>query len=150
MSRKGDEQLRSLMAEHPDLPMMVNSPSLPSDYDTYYLDVCSARVDCILKPDDVEKRYGDYHGLNCEKYYNDEDDAVEDVSEWLFEIWFDKAWLYGMSFASTKANDDILTEFCGYEYDYGNDVSIATMADNVARAIVQDMPWQDYIVIECY
>lgn len=150
MTKRGDHELRELISKHPGMPMMVNSPSLPSDFDTYYLDVCSAGIESILQPDDVNKLYGDYHGLRSDKYYNDPDDAEEDVSEWLFETWFDRAWLHGMSFASTKANDDILTEFCGYEYDYANDVSIATMADNLARAIVEDMPWQDYIMISCY
>lgn len=144
-------EIRNLLEEHPNLPIMVLAPSVCGDYDSYYHDATDASVVGILKPDDVKRQCGDYEGLNPEKYYNDYDDAAEDVSECLFDSWMDHAIRHGCEpFHKDKAPDDILTEFCGYEYDYTHDVSMATMADNLASEIVNYMPWQDYIVIKCY
>ena len=143
MTERGDMKLRKLMAEHPDMPLMANCPALPSDYDHYWLDVCGASIETILKPGDVERQYGDCLGLNDEKYYWDEDDAVEDVTECLFECWFDLALRHGMPYEYRDIPDDALTEFCGAE------LSIGDLSEDVARAIVDDMPWQDCIVIDC-
>lgn len=141
-------KVAQVIAEHPDLPMMVLAPSTPSDYDSWYHDVTDARVDSVLKPDDVYKKYGSYCGLNVEKYYTDDDDAREDISEWLFEIWYDQASLNGMRQRReiTVSNDDELTEFIGADYRY----TAYELAENVAWKYVEDMPWHEYIVIDCY
>lgn len=143
MTKKGDNQLRELIAAHPDMPLIADCPALPSDYDHYWLDVCGASIDTILKPSDVKKKYGDYFGLNDEKYYWDEDDAIEDVTECLFECWFDLALKHGMPYEYKDIPDDALTKFCGAESGMGD------FAEDVATCIVEDMSWCKHIVIDC-
>ena len=144
MTKKGDSQLRELMAAHPDMPLIAKCPALPSDYDHYWLDVCGASIDTILKPDDVKRKYGDCYGLNDENYYWDEDDAIEDVAECLFECWFDFALKHGMPYEYKDIPYDALKKFCGAESDMDD------FAEDVATRIVEDMPWQDCIVIDCW
>lgn len=155
MSKKTDglalehaAKVAQVIAEHPDLPMMCLAPSTPSDYDTYYHDVCDAKVTGILKPDDVKRRYSGYCGLNCERYYWNDDDAAEDVAEWLFELWYDEAQRHGMGKyeSATTIPDDILTWFIGADDGY----SAYDLAENVAWKLVEDMPWREYIVIDCF
>lgn len=143
MTKKGDAELRKLMAEHPDMPLMADCPSLPYDFDNYYLDVCGAHVETILKPDDVKKKYRHYFGLDYEKYYWDEDEATEDVAEHVFDAWYDIALEHGMYNDYSKTPDELLTEFCNAESGLGD------LSEDLARAIVDDMPWQDYIVVDC-
>ena len=144
MTKKGDVELRKLMAEHPDMPLMAKCPSLPCDYDSYYLDVCGAYVETILKPDDVKKKYGHYFGLDSERYYWDEDEAIEDVGEHVFDTWFDVALTHGMENDYSKTPDGLLTEFCDAESGLGD------FSEDLAKAIVEDMPWQDYIMVDCW
>ena len=142
-------KVAQIIAEHPDLPMMCLAPSTPCDFDSYYHEVCGASVDSILKPYEVERKYGTYCGLSDEKYYTDETDAMEDVAEWLFESWYDVAVRYGMNngpLGLVESNDDRLTEFIGADNSY----TAADLSENVAWKIVEDMPWHDYIVIDCY
>lgn len=150
-------KVAQVIAENPDLPIKVLAPSTPSDYDTYWHDVTDASVAWLLYPDEVQGNALNsdmrrYVGLNYERIYSDEDDAVEDVSGWIFERWFDFARDNGMRYESdyrNKAMDDALTEFCGYEYDYEHNVSIDCMAEALASKLVEDMPWHEYIVIDC-
>lgn len=145
MSKRGAAQLRKVVAEHPELPMMVLAPSTPSDFDSWYHDVCGASVESVLKPDDVAKQYKDACGLNYERFYTDEDDAVEDVADALFDAWFDEALRHGMrQMTWDEVPSEMLTEFCGAEMD------MADFSGDVARAMVRDMPWQDYVIIDCY
>lgn len=133
-------KVAQVIAEHPGLPIKVLVPSMPSDYDTYWCDATGARVEWLLYPDEVqgsamksdERRYV---GLSYGRIYNDEDDAAEDVAEWLFKRWFDLARDHGMKYGwDDESADDVLTEFCGM----------------LARELVADMPWHECIVIDCY
>lgn len=138
-----------VIAEHPNTPMLCLAPSTTTDYDTYYHDVARADVQHILKPHEVNRKYGTYCGLSDGKYYDDETDAMEDVAEWLFEGWYDVAVRHGMSNGSlglTESNDDRLTCFIGADASY----TAYDLAENVAWEIVEDMPWHEYIVIDCY
>ena len=142
-------KVAKVIAEHPGLPMMCLAPSTPSDYDSYYHDVYEASVEYILKPREVERKYGTYCGLSDERYCTDETDAVEDVAEWLFEGWYDVAVRHGMfdgPLGLTESNDDRLTAFIGADDSY----TAADLSENVARKIVEDMPWREYIVIGCW
>lgn len=144
---RGETELRKAMAEHPDLPLMANCPSLPSDYDNYWLDVVGVRIESILKPAEVNRQWGDYFGLADDRYYWDDDDAIDAVSDWLFNGWYDEARIHGMAYYPWRTHDpspsDVLTDFCGAESDIGY------FADSLARSLVREMPWQDYIVIDC-
>ena len=150
MKAERAEKIAKVIADNPGVPIMCLAPSTPSDYDTYYHDACSASVDWILKPFEVEKTCGHTFGLNGERYYSDETDAMEDVAEWLFEGWWDEAMLHGMKGGNrsdwTVSNDDILTEFCGETDAY----SMYDLSENVAWKIVEDLPWRKYIIIDCY
>ena len=145
-------QVRDVLDAHPSLPIMVLAPSVPTDYDSCYHDVIDADVQYVLQPDDVHranahKANDGYVGLDYEKFYTDEDDAVEDVSEWLFDVWYNEAIRHGMPFRSPygePTQSDALTEFCGASSDMGN------FSDTVARAMVRDMPWREYVIIYCY
>ena len=142
-------QIAEVIAANPGMPIMCLAPSTPSDYDSYYHDACRASVVSILKPFDVDRKYGDFRGLNSERYYTDEADAMEDVAEWLFEIWYDVSLEHGMSngpLGLVESNDDRLTKFIGADEGY----TAYDLAENVAWKIVEDMPWHDYVVIDCY
>lgn len=142
-------KVAQVIAEHPNTPMLCLAPSTPTDYDTYYHDVARADVQDILKPYEVNRKYGTYCGLSDEKYYTDYSDAVEDVAEWLFEGWYDVAVMHGMSnkpLDFCESNDDRLTAFIGADDGY----SAYDLAENVAWKMVDYMPWHEYIVIDCY
>lgn len=145
-------KVAQVIAEHPDLPIKVLAPSTPSDYDTYWHDVTGARIDWLLYPDEVQGvDQRNYCGLDCERIYSDETDAVEDVAGWLFDNWWNHAQTHGMRYERYgEAPDDVLTEFCGYDYDYEHNVSIDRMAEVLASELVEDMPWHECIVIDCY
>lgn len=145
-------EVAQVIAEHPDLPIKVLAPSTPSDYDMYWHDATGARVAWLLYPDEVQGAdLRSYCGLNCERIYSDETDATDDVAGWLFDNWWDHAQTHGMRYERNgEAPDDVLTEFCGYEYDYEHNVSIDRMAEELAFELVDDMPWHEYIVIDCY
>lgn len=154
-----NEQIAKVIAGHPGLPVKVLAPSTPSDFSTYWHDAYGASIEWLLYPTEVQGDYWKdrshwerhYVGLNDEKIYSDEDDAVDDVSEWLFGVWYDEAHKHGMGQleSATTIPDDLLTTFCGFNYGY-SPFSMADMCDEVARAMVRDMPWHETIVIDCY
>lgn len=145
-------KVAKVIAEHPDLPMVCLAPSTPSDYDTYWHSIVGARTARLLYPDEVQGvNQSNYWGLNSERIYSDESDAVEDVAGWLFDNWWDHAQIHGMRYERHgEAPDDVLTKYCGYDYDYKHKVSIDRMAEVLAFELVEDMPWHEYIVIDCY
>jgi hypothetical protein len=121
-------KVAQVIAEHPGLPMLCLAPSTPCDYDTYYHDVWGASVQRMLLPREVEKLYGSTYGLNPERYYSDLDDVAEDIEDWLWD-----------------------------SSSYGNGVGtiseVATWVPiyrPIARMMAEDMPWHEYIVIDCY
>lgn len=150
-------EIRQLVEEHPDLPVMVLAPSTTCEFDSYWHDATGARIAWLLYPTEVQGE--DWHdssryvGLSYERFYSDEDEAIEDVSDCLWDVWLNTATAHGMyAFAGetfdeprTASPDDVLTTFCGY--DLGE--SLADMCDDVAREMVRAMPWHETIVIDC-
>ena len=130
MSTKGEEQLRKLIAEHPDLPIKVLAPSTPSDYETYYFDAYCAEVCDLLFPNEVAELYGDSYGLDCERYYDDVDEVADEIEDWLWDSECGKA-LHG--FGANSLSDLWIEVY-----------------RPIARMMAEDMPWHEYIVIDCY
>ena len=145
MDVKEAKQVREVLNANPDLPIMLLTPSTTSydGYNSYYHEGIEAEVQNILRPFEVNRKTGSYWGLSDEKYYTDEDDAAESVAEFLFYVWDDTAREHGFSPSYTAIPDDALTEFCGH----GKHASLSDMSEDLARHIVEDMPWQKYVVI---
>lgn len=119
-----------VIAEHPDLPMMCLAPSTPCDFDTYYHDVYGASVRKMLLPLEVEKAYGSSYGLNAERYYSDIDDAAEDIEDWLWD------------------STDVGAKTYRHEaYDMHAWIEVYRP---IARMMAEDMPWHEYVVIDCF
>lgn len=123
-------KVAQVIAEHPDLPMMCLAPSTPSDYDSYYHDVYGASVQRMLFPLEVEKLYGDTYGIETERYFNDVDEVAEEIEDWLWD------------------STDIGTKENRPEA-YGMHAWVETYRP-IARMMAEDMPWHEYIVIDCY
>lgn len=135
-------RVAQVIAEHPDLPMMCLAPSTPSDYDSYYHDVYGASVRKMLFPLEVEKLYGGTFGIDPERYFDDSDEVEDALTEWLWDqehgIRYDRAtrqWVL----------KDGRTE--GGKYD---DKEWQAIYRPIARMMAEDMPWHEYIVIDCY
>ena len=132
-------KVAQVIAEHPDLPMMCLAPSTPTDFETYYHDVCGARVGGILRPLEVERLYGGLYGLNPERYYTDMDEAAEDIEDWLWD------------------NTDVDAKTLDTDI-YGMRTRIVSFDMReweeayrpIARMMAEDMPWQECIVIDCF
>ena len=120
-------KVAQIIAENPDLPMMCLAPSTPSDYDSYYHDVYGASVCKMLFPNEVAELYGDFYGLDCDRYYDNIDDVAERIDEyWLWENGHGSLLQRGSNSAWNKV--------------YGP----------IAKMMARDMPWHEYIVIDCY
>lgn len=123
-------KVAQVIAEHPDLPMMCLAPSTPCEFDTYYHDVYGASVESILQPSEVEKAYGSLYGLNPERYYSDIDDAAEEIEDWLWD-----------------STDVGAKEYRREAYDMQAWIEAYRP---IARMMAEDMPWHEYIVIDCF
>lgn len=144
MRERTTEVLRTLLNEYPDTPVRILAPSTPSDYDTYWHDFDEARMGCILEPEDVEREYGGYLGLNCEKFYDDEDDAIEDVTESIVEGWYYTAIDHGMRPDEGDSWDEAVAKFCGYDPKEFK----SFMVRELIGRLVNELPWREYIVID--
>lgn len=128
-------KVAQVIAEHPGLPMMCLAPSTPSEYDSYYHDVYGASVERILFPLEVEKLYGDTYGINPERYYSDVDEVAEEVEDWLWDSECGQFW--------DKEHQNLKC------HDWVTDGWVQTYRP-IARMMAEDMPWHEYIVIDCY
>ena len=128
-------KVAQVIAEHPDLPMMCLAPSTPSDYDSYYHDVYGASVQRILFPLEVEKLYGDTYGIETERYFNDVDEVAEEIEDWLWDSECGQFW-----------DSEHQNLKC---YDWVTDGWVQTYRP-IARMMAEDMPWHEYIVIDCF
>ena len=128
-------KVAQVIAEHPDLPMMCLAPSTPSDYDSYYHDVCGASVQRILLPLEVEDLYGHTYGINPERYFSDVDEVAEEIEDWLWDSECGQFW-----------DSEHQNLKC---YDWVTDGWVQTYRP-IARMMAEDMPWHEYIVIDCY
>lgn len=120
-----------VIAEHPDLPMLCLAPSTPSDYDSWYHDVCGAEVKRMLFPNEVAELYGDFYGLDCDRYYDDPDEVSERIEDY---------WLWGNDHGSALH---------GFGANSLSDLWIQVYRP-IAEMMVEDMPWHEYIVIDCF
>lgn len=147
VNKKGEEQLRKLIAEHPDLPIMCLAPSTPCDYSTYYHDVCGASIERMLFPNEVNRMYPvpckglpnglafKYFGLNPERYYDDIDEVAAEIEDWLWDN----------TDGETKGKWPDAYEMHAV-YDMRAWVEVYRP---IARMMAEDMPWHEYIVIDC-
>ena len=124
------EEILGVISHYPNLPVMVLAPSTPSDYSTYYHDVYGASVQRILVPLEVEKLYGDTYGIETERYFNDVDEVAEEIEDWLWD--------------STDAGARN-----SWQEAYDMHAWVETYRP-IARMMAEDMPWHEYIVIDCY
>lgn len=120
-------KVAQVIAEHPDLPMICLAPSTPSDYDSYYHDVMGAEVTQMLFPNEVAELYGDFYGLDCDRYYDDVDDVADRIDDY---------WLWD--------NDH------GSPMQRGSNSAWNEVYRPIAEMMARDMPWHEYIVIDCY
>lgn len=120
-------RVAQVIAEHPDLPMMCLAPSTPSDYDSWYHDVMGAEVRRMLFPNEVAELYGDFYGLDSDRYYDDVDDVSERIEDY---------WLWD--------NDH------GKPMEQTDDNEWVKVYEPIARMMAEDMPWHEYIVIDCF
>lgn len=121
------EEILGVISHYPNLPVMVLAPSTPSDYSTCYHDVCGASVQKILFPNEVAELYGDFYGLDSDRYYDDVDDVSERIEDY---------WLWD--------NDH------GKPMEQTDDNEWVKVYEPIARMMAEDMPWHEYIVIDCY
>lgn len=124
------EEILGVISHYPNLPVMVLAPSTPSDYSTYYHDVYGASVQRILFPLEVEKLYGDTYGIETERYFNDVDEVAEEIEDWLWDS----------TDIGTKENRPEAYDMHAWVETYRP----------IARMMAEDMPWHEYIVIDCY
>ncbi len=82
-----NEQIRSILNANPDLPVMLLTEAVGSwdGYQYYYHEGIEAKVEWLLEPRKLEKELGTTFGLNGEKIYDDEDEATNDIAEWLYD-----------------------------------------------------------------
>ena len=120
-------KVAQVIAEHPDLPIKVLAPSTPSDYDSWYHDVTGAEVKQMLFPNEVAELYGDFYGLDCDRYYDDMDDVSERIEDY---------WLWD--------NDH------GRPMELYRDNDWHKVYSPIADMMAEDMPWHECIVIDCY
>ncbi len=113
-----NEQIRKVLNENPDLPVVLLTEAVSQDlgWSYYYHEGIEARVEWLLNPSKLYDQIGTAFGLNLEKIYDDEDYARDDIAESLYDN------------AREPWDDD-------GEYD------------RIAQMIVDDLPWVKTIVI---
>jgi len=84
----------------------------------------------LLSGAEVNRLYGSTYGLSFERVYDDVDEVAEEIEDWLWE--------------STDAGTIALRPEA---FDYNEWVKVYRP---VADMMAEDMPWHDYIVIDCY
>ena len=138
-------QLRKLMTEHPDLPVICLAEGPDYDaYNSYYCSVSNAHIERLLWTRDVSEKW---IRLPHQLYY-DEEDAIEDVADGLITQWANHAREEGGMVMRKELNPArFLTRFCGFDC---NGYTLGYMATDMAERIVPTFPWKDYIVIDCY
>ena len=140
LGRKNAEQVRNVLEQNPDLPVIMITENGPDDYAWYYHEGVDASVDWLL--------FGEFCDgmVQFDKIYNDEGEVEDEIAERLFESWWDCAIVHGMcgKMRIEDAPSDFLTEFCGAESNLGD------FADALARAICESLPWGKWVVIRAW
>lgn len=140
LGRKNAEQVRNVLEQNPDLPVIMITENGPDDYSWYYHEGVEASVDWLL--------FGEFCDgmVQFDKIYNDEDEVECELSEALFESWWDCAVEHGMSdkLGLNDVSSDVLSDFCGVEVDMGD------FADTIARAITESLPWSRWVVVRAW
>ena len=137
------DRVARAMAVRPGLPVMAKYTSTPMGDDQHLPGVRGAYVDALLDPGDVRKTYGSSVGISDWRFKSEDYIAVTEVMDFLFEHWYHLALEHGMSPAYGRLPSAVLTEFCGSESDIG------AFCEELATHMVEDMPWQEYIFVEC-
>lgn len=137
---KNAEQVRNVLEQNPDLPVIMITENGPDDYAWYYHEGVDASVDWLL--------FGEFCDgmVQFDKIYNDEDEVEDEIAERLFESWWNCAVVHGMRGLPSIEGvpSDFLTEFCGAEFNLGD------FADTLARAICESLPWGKWVVIRAW
>ena len=141
LNLKNADQVRNVLEQNQGLPVIMLTENGPDDYSWYYHEAVEAKAEWLL--------FGEFCegvGIQFDKIYDGEDEVVCEVSEALFESWWDCAVEHGMS-GKLGLNDvpsDVLSDFCGVELDMGD------FADTLARAICESLPWSKWVVIRAW
>lgn len=141
LGRKNAEQVRNVVEQNPNLPVIMITENGPDDYAWYYHEGVEASVDWLLFGE-----FCDGVGVQFDKIYNDEGEVEDEIAECLFESWWDCAIRHGMrgKMRVEEIPSDFLTEFCGAESNLGD------FADTLARAINESLPWSKWVVIRAW
>lgn len=132
-------KVAQVIAEHPDLPMICLAPSTPCDFDSYYHDVCGASVKKLLFPSEVQKLYGDSYYLDLDRTYDDMDEVEEECYDWLWDN-------CGRDIVGHAPKPVCLNDI----HEVRAMDTFAKRYGHIARMMAEDMPWHEYIVIDCY
>ena len=125
------KDIRKVLNEHPDLPVIVLGESIGGgDFTYYYLSHVEADVEWLLFHEEAK-----LPGIGDDKIYNDEDEVRLRVAEGLCDEWEFEAMKHGMEYGGS------LEEFCGMP-------GLTDMADKLAEAMTNAAPWKQYVVIE--
>ena len=124
------DRIMLTIVEHPGLPVKILAPSTPCDNDTYWHNATGVSVRKLLSGAEVNRLYGSTYGLGLERVYDDVDEVAEEIEDWLWE--------------STDAGAIALRPEA---FDCNEWVKVYRP---VADMMAEDMPWHDYIVIDCY
>lgn len=141
LNLKNAEQVRNVLEQNQGLPVIMLTENGPDDYSWYYHEAVEAKAEWLL--------FGEFCegvGIQFDKIYDDEDEVEDEIAESLFDSWWDCAVDHGMrSKVRIEENpSDVLTEFCGAESNLGD------LADTLAHAISDSLPWSKWVVIRAW
>lgn len=143
----GQAQLRSVISEHPDLPIICFCESFEGD-GCHYCEIDHVYVEQFVPTKDIREQFC----LPFKReyaYYIDEEEVEDVIANGLFDRWYAHARTVGGMGEKPRTieYDRQLTEFCGFEC---GDYSIYCMAWDMAEQLTQTLPWRKHIVISCY
>lgn len=145
----GQVQLRSVISERPDLPIIcLNDDS--DGYECKYCEIDHVYVEQFVLTKDIREQLGlPFRRGFSDDYCNDEDEAVDIIANGLFDRWYGHAETVGGMGEKPRETDydKHVTEFCGFEC---GEYSIYLMAWDMAEQLVDTLPWRKHIVIRCY
>ena len=128
-----ERDVRKVMAEHPDLPIIVIGEQVSyAEWNYCYLEKLKATTAHLLFPSDATL-YG-CCGLDDFKIYDDFDDVRDAIAEELYLGW--------EMYASKHRGG---TTYLIDARDGG--ISISDMVETLAEAIAGEQPWREYVVI---
>lgn len=162
LGRKNAEQVRNVLEQNPDLPVIMITENGPDNYAWYYHEGVEASVDWLLFGEFCE----DVPGVQFDKIYNDEDEVANDIAISLFDSWLDalddwllpieKAFLDTHELESDEEIDEKLHEFTeatlnesGWSTDNYMEV-LEELADEFSAFFTKSLPWSKWVVIRAW